>query len=166
MTLIFNVNEILENKGLTFNSELDDAGAIDKDLKSENAGIEYPIKVSIEISIGKDDFLMLGTVSGSFNIGCSRCLKKFAMSFSRQIEEIYPLTLETINAGDEVRQAIILSLPEKPVCKPDCKDLCSNCGNDLNNVSCKCNPPTAKPFANLERLKKELEHGKSKKETH
>jgi uncharacterized protein len=39
---------------------------------------------------------------------------------------------------DLVREAIILSLPLKPLCSEDCKGLCPICGTDLNRSQCSC----------------------------
>jgi uncharacterized protein len=39
---------------------------------------------------------------------------------------------------DLVREAIILSLPLKPLCSEECKGLCPICGTDLNKSHCHC----------------------------
>jgi uncharacterized protein len=37
-----------------------------------------------------------------------------------------------------LRQALLLSLPMQPLCKPDCAGLCPICGQDLNQGPCDC----------------------------
>jgi len=45
--------------------------------------------------------------------------------------ELDPLAIEDI----------FLALPAKILCKSDCKGLCSNCGENLNNGQCSCPKP-------------------------
>jgi uncharacterized protein len=45
---------------------------------------------------------------------------------------------------DEMAVAdIILELPSKILCTPDCKGLCPRCGTNLNQTTCDC--PTSEP---------------------
>jgi len=39
--------------------------------------------------------------------------------------------------------AIVLAMPLKILCRPDCKGLCPSCGVDLNRETCSCPPPAA-----------------------
>lgn len=43
-----------------------------------------------------------------------------------------------LNLRDPVRDSLIMALPLQPVCREDCKGLCSNCGADLNEGACGC----------------------------
>ena len=53
-----------------------------------------------------------------------------------------------------IREQIILELPMQPVCKEDCKGLCSTCGSDLNEGECGCEPKQADlRWAPLQKLK-------------
>lgn len=54
----------------------------------------------------------------------------------------YKLELDSV-----VRSDVLLSLPTKHLCKPECKGLCSSCGMNLNNGSCSCNNEIDNPFA-------------------
>lgn len=57
---------------------------------------------------------------------------------------------------DELATAdIILELPSKILCKPDCKGLCPVCGKNLNTESCDCQ--TAEPDPRLAALRALLE---------
>ena len=35
-------------------------------------------------------------------------------------------------------EEFVLALPVRPLCKPDCKGLCPDCGKNLNEGSCSC----------------------------
>ncbi len=88
---------------------------------------------------------------------CSRCLEEFTREFSEKttyylkagkedIVEEKPLADEDIftmyYATEELdlkplmREMIILSVPMKPLCKPDCKGLCPVCGVNWNYETC------------------------------
>ena len=38
-----------------------------------------------------------------------------------------------------LREQLVLAVPIKPVCQPECKGICPNCGTDLNKKACGCN---------------------------
>jgi uncharacterized protein len=43
-----------------------------------------------------------------------------------------------VDVGEVLREYALLELPMQPLCKPDCKGLCPNCGADLNAGDCGC----------------------------
>jgi uncharacterized protein len=43
------------------------------------------------------------------------------------------------------RDAVALSLPERIVCRGDCRGLCAGCGANLNVEECRCGPEHADP---------------------
>ncbi|MBU1147145.1 MAG: DUF177 domain-containing protein, partial [Candidatus Omnitrophica bacterium] len=45
---------------------------------------------------------------------------------------------DILEIDDDIRQEIILDSPMKVVCRPDCKGLCPNCGQNLNVGKCEC----------------------------
>ncbi|MCD6385653.1 DUF177 domain-containing protein [Candidatus Sumerlaeota bacterium] len=45
---------------------------------------------------------------------------------------------EIIEPKNEFRELIMLELPFLPLCKPDCKGLCPQCGANLNKEQCHC----------------------------
>jgi uncharacterized protein len=58
---------------------------------------------------------------------------------------------------EPVREEFILSLPLRALCKEDCKGLCDQCGENLNQAKCTCEEAEIDPrFASLLQLKKEL----------
>lgn len=51
------------------------------------------------------------------------------------------------------RDAVVLALPEKILCRDDCAGLCARCGADLNRAACTCGPPEPDPrFEKLREL--------------
>jgi uncharacterized protein len=39
---------------------------------------------------------------------------------------------------DVLREQVLLALPARTLCQPDCKGLCPVCGHNRNEVSCDC----------------------------
>lgn len=44
-----------------------------------------------------------------------------------------------------VREDMLLSLPMRVLCRPDCKGLCPKCGQNWNEAPCQCEPETDDP---------------------
>ena len=51
----------------------------------------------------------------------------------------------TVELDEVVITDILLNLPQKNLCKEDCKGLCPTCGVNLNTGSCACNGKTVDP---------------------
>lgn len=61
-----------------------------------------------------------------------------------------------LDFSDAVREAIVLSLPISPICRPDCQGLCPHCGADRNVEACRCSSEAHDPrWKALEKLKNE-----------
>ena len=57
---------------------------------------------------------------------------------------------EGVEISDMVREQVILALPMKILCRPDCQGLCPGCGVNLNVEQCQCRPARIdSPFASL-----------------
>ena len=75
---------------------------------------------------------------------CTRCLadteKTYAIEFSEAFgEDGYPITNGKIDLKKAVDDIIIMNTPVTFLCKDDCKGLCPECGQNLNEGECKCN---------------------------
>ena len=57
-----------------------------------------------------------------------------------------------LDLDELIRADILLELPTKFLCSPDCKGLCPKCGRNLNEGPCGCNTHQMDP--RLEVLKK------------
>ena len=101
---------------------------------------------------------LLFQVDGTADVetDCVRCLKDFFFTISYDFEELYQVPSRTreetdlilpqdgyIDLGPLYREYLILALPIKRICKPDCKGLCVVCGTNLNDATCEhqSNPP-------------------------
>ncbi len=103
---------------------------------------------------------------------CSRCLDLFERTYheresfvfkegeeklrkekSLAEEDIYTYfyATEEIDISPLIRDMIILSIPMKPLCKPDCKGLCPVCGANWNRETCE-HIGKIKPVTKLSKL--------------
>ncbi len=87
------------------------------------------------------ELIVMGRLGLDVEYVCSMCSERFEM----RVEENAFSAVCEIKAGDEsvdltadVREAILLAFSAYPVCKPDCKGICVQCGKNLNEGSCGC----------------------------
>lgn len=107
--------------------------------------------------------LVTGNLEANVKLDCSRCLVEFVTHLSFAIEEEFLQTVNvisgedleiaeadsdmitidadhTLDLTDVIRQSALLVLPMQPLCRPDCAGLCPQCGANLNEWQCNCQP--------------------------
>lgn len=146
------------------------SGTLD-DLETELAAVaeDAPIRGELVLESLTEGILASGRLHGSFSLRCARCLREFEQGFSVELSELfvpfphedsdeYPLDPEGYLEPDQmIRDVIGVELPFAPVCRPDCRGLCSRCGGDLNIGGCTCEEPQIDPrWEGLEALLDEL----------
>ena len=80
---------------------------------------------------------------------CVRCLNEFDQSLTWNFTELYAFNRKSVSESGLImpedghidlqpliREYALLEIPIKPLCKPNCKGLCSVCGEDLNLTDC------------------------------
>lgn len=90
------------------------------------------------------------------NFMCDRCLAEFqheltpryrmtyvfdagsADQFDPAEVQVISPSLTVIDITEDVRQAILLAVPLKLLCRDECRGLCPMCGANWNTVSCEC----------------------------
>jgi uncharacterized protein len=111
-------------------------------------------------------------MSGEYTSACRRCVTEVVQPFAFKGSELYRPATDVWEEGyvikeneidlePMVRDTVGLSLDESPVCRPDCKGLCSNCGADLNDGPCDCGGPDRSDlrWAALKDLGRDLQAG-------
>lgn len=175
MSFKFDLETIPEDTGLS----------IEQTEKRETLGIDQPgcaLVEDIELTgnlsrLGRDVFFK-GQVKTGLRQECSRCLELFdtpvevslSTCFLPQPEDAPPEEKElhasdieveyyrenTIDLAQPVFDQILLTQPLNPLCRPDCKGLCAQCGVNLNLDSCQCESDESRidpRLAVLEKLK-------------
>jgi len=131
----------------------------------------------VELTRSNRSILVRAALNAGLNLECARCLKPARCPISFEInEEFFPTIDATsglpvkvpeasgftidhdhiLDLGEAVRQYALLSIPMKPLCRPDCAGLCPACGSDLNRGRCDCPPETDPRWAALLALKKKV----------
>jgi uncharacterized protein len=129
----------------------------------------FPAPVQVELSIRRsvETFLVAGTARTSAAGECCRCLAPTSVPLEAQLSVLFQRKeatadeLEAVAEEDEVeiispgtreldlhelvREALVLELPVRVYCRPDCRGLCSQCGKDLNQGPCACQQEHADP---------------------
>jgi len=144
--------EKIPPKGL----ELDLNIVINKVLLVEGR-TEGPVKAHIKFKRKGDRVRAWGSVNAKIILTCSRCAEEFPYtvdsSFNLHVLPIYYLSEGEISLeeGDMdtifyregkiaverlISDQINLSIPMKPLCKPDCKGICPVCGVNRNKMDC------------------------------
>jgi uncharacterized protein len=120
-------------------------------LHSELAAVpeDTPIAGDLTLESVIEGVYVTGSVAGRMTMRCARCLKEFEQDFDVQLREMfvreagpeddYVVSPErTLDPEPMVRDAVVLSMPFAPLCRPDCLGLCERCGGDRNLGECTC----------------------------
>jgi len=147
------------------------------ELAAERIAFREPVHVTVTVTRMQEDVLARGEARTSAVAECSRCLEEVAVELRGEFEALFvPETGAygqrmgrrdfewgdqrvnfysemTVDLTDEIRQCVLLELPMKPLCRPDCAGLCPRCGANLNEGPCSCEPEDdAGPWAILRKL--------------
>ncbi len=115
-------------------------------------------------------------IKGEFETFCSRCLIPMVykvdlelvtnylpaepeMSDNLEEERISSETgyyRKTISLGEYIVSELVLSLPLRYICSPECKGLCPHCGANLNKKICTCEKPVDPRMQKLAVLKEKI----------
>ncbi len=128
------------------------------------AGLRLCGEIGVEAVVNKmgEELFVRAETSAMVKIECARCLEEFELPLAAVFEALYvpdrerdpagPATHRAesesqrilyysggvADLGPEVIESLSLATPMKPLCRPDCKGLCPNCGKNLNEGSCGC----------------------------
>ena len=92
-----------------------------------------------------------GTVRAPWVGQCRRCLEPVTGELETEVRELWEEdsdeTETYLLAGDQldleplVRDAVLLGLPQAPLCEEGCRGLCPTCGAELDQGPCRCPAP-------------------------
>ena len=126
------------------------------DVQDHEWSFTEPVSHSLDATLLNDALLVTGRLWTQGRVRCSRCLQ----DFSRRLEVVEFVVHHALTGDDivdltpEIRESILLEIPQKPLCSEDCKGLCPVCGIDQNKQTCHCDqPPSELRWAGLDKLK-------------
>jgi uncharacterized protein len=109
-----------------------------------------PVGLDLRLEAVVEGVLVSGTVTAPLTGECARCLERVSDRATVEIRELFYYPDRAVEVDDEeetnvvvddhvdveptVRDAIVLSLPLSPVCRPDCAGLCAECGARLDDA--------------------------------
>ena len=119
-----------------------------------------PVEIQGELNGSADSVELRGKAVYQLTMPCDRCFELTAQK--RETEFFHILVRELSDEEDEdgefvvvpddqldldqlLTEDILLDLPSKFLCSPDCKGLCPICGKNLNQGDCGCEKDTVDP---------------------
>jgi len=95
-----------------------------------------------------------------------RCLDGYQQNITWSLTDLYAFDIRSISESNLLvpedgqidldpllREYALLEIPIQPLCRPDCKGLCAECGENRNRVNCGHTIPSSEsPFAALKDL--------------
>ncbi len=152
--LRLNVGFLL-NKNVGYSRIFDfdlDSVRIDEDL------VAKALQGSIRLTRTAQGVYSQGRLGAKTDLNCVRCLTTFEQHLTIELEElfIYPpgrandpiLTVHEngiLDLNPLLREYLLLDIPIQPLCQEDCKGLCPECGENLNDTVCDHTPSGVDP---------------------
>lgn len=115
-------------------------------------------------------YRLQGRLSSNVEVSCVRCLEPFQSAIRETLDLVYLPQSQNVAASEDedhglgadelavsfyrdeaidlahmIWEQIVLALPMKPVCRPDCQGLCPDCGANRNETTCSCVRDTTDP---------------------
>ena len=120
-----------------------DPGKFSLDLETQGVSFTGSIDVRARIVKISGEVFVDVTLQAPCEYTCARCLTKLQDFFKKEFNVSYEAKPgDMLKVGEDIRQEMILGYPMKVLCRPDCKGLCLNCGQNLNISKCDCNKET------------------------
>jgi len=139
-----------------------------------------PVESSGKHKIIKD-IRIQGRLATTLETNCARCLELLTQGVKREFDLLYrpqgadagrdEMSVtdaeaeisyyegEGLPLDDVIREQILLAVPLKLTCREDCKGLCPQCGQNLNEGQCACAVTREEPrWAALKEIRGKLAH--------
>lgn len=159
--MIYNVAQLLKAPvGASQRVELDPADQLD--LRQDGVRLAGDVTGSIRMHRTNQGVLADGTVTVPVELQCDRCLATYSDTITFPLREQYYPTIDVITGEplpatedelvfpidqnhlldlrEAIRQNLLLALPMRTICREDCAGLCPQCGHNLNDGPCDCQP--------------------------
>jgi uncharacterized protein len=157
--MIFNVAQLMKSPvGTSFEADIDEENVqLDEDLK-----VIGPITGHARMRHINQGLLVDGWIDLTLEMTCTRCLKVFEQPMHVPFNERFYPTVDVVTGlpahpvdtedafpidehhlvglTEALRQQVLLDIPMATLCKEDCAGLCAQCGKDLNEGPCECQP--------------------------
>lgn len=134
----------------------------------EVSGSSVPSDASVEVDVVLEAVpgaaIARGTVRAQWRGACRRCLGEVSGELRSEVVEVfqadhdpeqtYPLVGDQLDLEPMARDAVLLELPQAPLCHAGCQGLCPVCGAERNEGTCGCEVEVTDPrWAALDALR-------------
>ena len=138
MSFLVPVHDLMKRPGLMRELELDIPLA--EPIGTEVVAIPAKAEVELDLRLESvhEGILATGEIFAEAKTMCSRCLEDMNLKIEVDFQELFAYSLtnedefvvtdEQIDLEQVIRDAVVLSLPFKPVCRKNCLGLCPDCG--------------------------------------
>jgi uncharacterized protein len=140
----------------------EELGAVD-----ERVSLVEPVKVTGKVRVAGAEVFVNGHIETRAQVECDRCLQQvdapvnadfelqyitgteYASSETAELTEndlsVSVFDGDAIDVDEIVKEQILLAVPTRMLCRPDCKGICPNCGVDQNTGECACSTEEVDP---------------------
>jgi len=148
------------------------------DIRDEDFQVVGKIRGSLTFTLMGDKVFMNGNLEARIRMACVRCLEPVEFSIRKKVTIFY-MSSKNRKTGDampfdpeddevsyykglviipdnDIRELILVDLPDYPHCKESCKGLCPWCGANLNTGLCECKKEQEVSFTEQESWKEKL----------
>ncbi len=107
------------------------------DIERQDVKPIEPVEVDAFITCMDQELVVQAEIRSPVVMTCGRCLEEFPQAIAAKgIYNYRVVPTDVIDITDDVRQEIVLAYPMIPLCRQDCKGLCPQCGQNLNQGIC------------------------------
>ena len=140
----------------------DELGSLD-----ERVTLVEPATVKGTVRLAGPEVFVNGQIKTRAAVECDRCLKQIELPVDADFDleyvtgQTYESTAaaeltendlsvsvfdgEAIDVDEIVKEQILLAVPTRTLCQPDCKGICPECGIDKNTGDCACETKDVDP---------------------
>jgi uncharacterized protein len=122
-------------------------------MDAEVIGVPTGTSLTLDLRLESvtEGVLVTGTVTAPITGQCARCLDPIARDVrvevcelfaypesatdnTTELDEVFRIQGDLLDVEPVVRDAVVLALPWTPLCRPDCRGLCADCGQRLDDL--------------------------------
>lgn len=114
------------------------------------------ISLDAEVQTVDENYLVRTSVQGEAEMVCDRCAETFQKHINESVQTLFAFGVvdNASETGEDVRildtssdalvltqeviDSVQLGIPDKVLCRPECRGLCPFCGMNLNESACQC----------------------------
>ncbi len=103
---------------------------------------DRPVEYVLHAQLQGHALLVTGRLRTEATLRCSRCLRMFRQEIAVGLFAVHQELggEDFVDLTPQMREDIILELPQRALCQSSCKGLCPVCGKDRNESACNCKP--------------------------